>query len=36
MFALFDRDFVKLAPELTGEPYGTIRDLPKIWDSKMV
>ena len=34
MDAIFDRNFVKEAPELTGEPYGTIRDLPKVWESE--
>jgi hypothetical protein len=33
MFAIFDQQFCKDAPEITGEPFGTIRDLPKVWES---
>ena len=33
MFAIFDQKFCKIAPEITGEPFGTIRDLPKVWQS---
>lgn len=33
MFALFDQSFNKEAPELTGEKWGMIRDLNKVWAS---
>ena len=32
MFALFDQEFNKPAPEVTGETWGRIRDLSKIWE----
>ena len=33
MMALFDQDYNKSAPELTGDKWGMIRDLQKVWDS---
>lgn len=36
MFGLFDQNFSKEAPEITGEKYGRIRDPSKIWESDLV
>ncbi len=33
MFAIFDHEFCKKAPKITGERFGTIRDLRKVWQS---
>ena len=33
MKVLFDQGFNKSAPEITGQPYGFIRDLEQIWKS---
>jgi hypothetical protein len=33
MVALFDQEFNKPAPEITGEKWGRIRDLSKVWNS---
>lgn len=34
MMALFDQDYNKAAPDITGKPYGTIRDLNQVWKSE--
>ena len=36
MFALFDQQFQKPSPEITGEKWGMIRDLDKIWSSDQI
>lgn len=36
MIALFDQDYNKPAPDVTGEKWGTIRDLQKVWESDAV
>jgi hypothetical protein len=36
MYGLFDQNFSKEAPDITGEKYGRIRDPKKIWESDLV
>lgn len=36
MSALFDQEYTRAAPEITGKPYGMIRDLEKVWQSANV
>lgn len=33
MFAIFDQQFCEENSEITGEKWGFIRDLDKVWDS---
>lgn len=33
MLALFDQEYNKHAPQITGEKFGHIRDLKKVWSS---
>ena len=33
MFSIFDQKFCKASPEVTGEKFGFIRDLPLVWSS---
>lgn len=34
MLAIFDQEYSEKNPEVTGEPYGFIKNLEKIWDSE--
>jgi hypothetical protein len=36
MFCLFDQEYNQKSPEITGEKYGIIRDLEKVWASERV
>jgi hypothetical protein len=36
MFCLFDQDYNEKSPEITGEKFGLIRDLSKVWQAEKV